>query len=286
MKPNINDAALSSSWHRIIARGYAAYAKQDPELCFAALPDIFDTLFSDLELGKPAAQQTAATTLRALLVKCVPKSHKTQDPAVMSRLVKSLAGGLGYRFKPVWAVVLLLIAVAFNSLGKQARPALDPLLELVSSLRMEPDFELKAEADATLGAAVSAIGPEVFLSVLPLNIDAVTGKDKNAVGRAWLLPLMKDYIEHAPLGYFTDTLLPTADLLSKHRDEFKAKRRTVESRVFGALNQQVWALFSGFCDAPLDVTVKFSSDFAARLGSEIHESPELRSYICTGIQRL
>ncbi|KAJ1920287.1 pre-rRNA processing protein [Mycoemilia scoparia] len=288
MKPNINDAALSSSWHKIISHGYTAYAKENPKTCFETMATIFEVIFSDLELGKPAAQQSAANTLRVLLFKCIPKSGSKieLDQNVVLRLIKTLTSGLGYRFKNVWPVVLLLVAVTFESLGRRSLPAMISLLELISSMRMESDFEFKAEADATLGAAVSAIGPEEFLKVLPLNIEAVTGKVKDAVGRAWLLPLMKGYIHNTPLSYFKESLLPIADNLTVKGDEFKAKNRLTESRIFEALTQQIWALFSGFCDAPIDIVTEFDEDFAARLGAEIHETPHIRPYVCTGLQRL
>ena len=54
-----------------------------------------------------------------------------------------------------------------------------------------------------VGSAVSAMGPEAFLSLQPLNVDAEYASDANV----WLLPILKQYIVGAHLSFFLQYIL-------------------------------------------------------------------------------
>ncbi|KAJ2908710.1 pre-rRNA processing protein [Coemansia aciculifera] len=161
---------------------------------------------------------------------------------------------------------------------------MDGILTEIANMRMETEFELKNEADAVLGAAVRAIGPQAFLEVLPLNLGGDLRKDQ--AGRAWLLPLMKSHIRNAPLRYFVDTMLPLADSLAVQSRQFASKGREIEAKVFSALSQQVWALLGGFFNVPVDILQSFTPSFSERLVAEMLESPDLRPTICGALQTL
>jgi hypothetical protein len=63
----------------------------------------------------------------------------------------------------------------------------------------------------TLGAALAAMGPDQFLTLLPLDMD---NADLSA-SRIWLLPILKQHMVGARLGFFADHLLPLANRLRK-----------------------------------------------------------------------
>jgi ribosomal RNA-processing protein 12 len=48
------------------------------------------------------------------------------------------------------------------------------------------------------------MGPETFLSFIPLNLEA----EDLSVSNIWLFPILKQYIVGAHLKYFTDEILP------------------------------------------------------------------------------
>lgn len=54
-----------------------------------------------------------------------------------------------------------------------------------------------------MGSAVGAMGPEAFLSILPLNLDSRDLSDANL----WLFPILKHYIVGAHLSFFTKTIM-------------------------------------------------------------------------------
>ncbi|KAI8323111.1 NUC173-domain-containing protein, partial [Martensiomyces pterosporus] len=282
LKPNVNDSLASESWLKIVQKGYIAYSSISAEACFQSLPDLIDLILPDIELGKTSTREAATQCIWALLRECIPDSMLGSTG--VEQITKTLSTGLSYRYREAWALVFLLVAALFQRLGKFAHPSMDGLLLEISNMRMEPDFEHKNEADAVLGAAVRAIGPQAFLEVLPLNLGAAQRKD--AVGRAWLLPLMKGHIRNAPLSYFAQNLLPLADSLGAQSLQFVSQGREIESKVYSALSQQVWSLLGGFCNVPSDIVETFNEAFAERLASEMFENVAVRPAICGALQTL
>ncbi|KAJ1965545.1 pre-rRNA processing protein [Dipsacomyces acuminosporus] len=282
LKPNVNDHVASEAWLKIVQKGYVAYSTINAESCFRSLPDLTDLILPDIELGQKSTRDVATKCIWALLRECIPDSMLGSSG--VEQIVKTLSTGISYRYRESWPLIFLLIAALFQRLGKFAHPAMDALLLEISSMRMEPEFEFKSEADAVLGAAVRAVGPQAFLEVLPLNIDDKQRRD--AVGRAWLLPLMKGHIRNAPLSYFIQELLPLADDLASKAYGFASQNRDIESKVYSALNQQVWALLGGFCNVPSDIIESFTGPFAERLASEMFSCPELRPAICGALATL
>ncbi|KAJ2227667.1 pre-rRNA processing protein [Coemansia sp. RSA 485] len=282
LKPNTNDPLASEAWLKIIQKGYTTFATISSEACFQSLPDLIDLVFPDIELGKQTTREAATQCIWAMIRDCIPEDKLESSGS--ERIIKTLTSGLSYRFRESWALIFLLIAAMFQRLGKHAHPSMDALMTEISHMRMEPEFELKTEADAVLGAAVRAMGPEAFLEVLPLNLNADQNKDQ--VGRAWLLPLMKSHIRNAPLNYFVRAMLPLADGLAARSQQFVSQSRDIEAKVFDALNQQVWSLFGGFCNVPSDVPESFTPELAERLATEMFESTNVRPAICNGIQTL
>ncbi|KAJ1736217.1 pre-rRNA processing protein [Coemansia biformis] len=282
LKPSINDSMASEAWLRIVQKGYAAFASIGAEACFQSLPDLVDLIIPDIELGKQSTRDAATRCIWALIRQCIPDAALESDG--MQQLIKTLATGLSYRYRESWALVFLLIAALFQRLGRHAHPSMDAIAIEVANMRMEPEFRFKDEADAVLGAAIRAVGPQAFLEIVPLNIDV--GQRQGETGRAWLLPLMKSHIRNAPLGYFVTEMLPLADGLAAQSQKSAAKGREVESKVFDALSQQVWALLGGFCNVPHDIVDTFSPAFAERLANEMLEVPALRPAICGALQTL
>lgn len=62
-----------------------------------------------------------------------------------------------------------------------------------------------------VGAALGAMGPQTFLNLLPLNLEAVDQSDANI----WLFPILKQYTVGAHLSFFTDTILGMVGQMKK-----------------------------------------------------------------------
>lgn len=50
----------------------------------------------------------------------------------------------------------------------------------------------------------------LVLEAVPLQLDEEAGSLSHDFPRSWILPVMKEYIEHTELAYFSQTLLPLA----------------------------------------------------------------------------
>lgn len=65
------------------------------------------------------------------------------------------------------------------------------------------DLFVKLQLHECLGSALGAMGPETFLSLLPLNLEADDLSEVNV----WLFPILKQYTVGAHLSFFTEAIL-------------------------------------------------------------------------------
>ena len=131
-------------------------------------------------------------------------------------------------------------------------------LKIVSDIRMDKSFEFKEEADSAIGSAIENMGPKYLLNILPLNLES-PGFSNNSIGRAWLLPLLKDHIINSELGYFLEEFVPLSERLRKKSLEFQQQNRLIESKIYDTLMQQIWSLLPGFCNLPKDLQKSFNN---------------------------
>ncbi|CAG8752612.1 12024_t:CDS:1, partial [Cetraspora pellucida] len=133
-------------------------------------------------------------------------------------------------------------------------------------------------------AAIANMGPQAFLNILPLNLEN-PDNNKN-IGRAWLLPLLKDHIVNTELNYFVRELVPLSERLAQTSLQFQNQNRMIEAKVYETLVQQLWALLPGFCDLPLDLPHAFTSVTAELFSNIIYQKPELRPTIALALETL
>ncbi|KAJ1655291.1 pre-rRNA processing protein [Dispira simplex] len=249
-------------------------------------------LFPNLEMNtKAQIQKFAIEALLFLIQDCLPivlSSDSVDQSADMALdcIVEILQGGLGYGYHDSLPQVFVLSAALYRTLRERASPTMDKLLRAIATLRMQSDFDFRDEADVVIKAAVVSLGPQQLLRLLPLNLDPETANQGDRVGRAWLLPLLKDSIQNAPLAYFVDTLLPMADHLEAIALRYQNNGRDVEAKIYQTLWYQTWALLPAFCDVPDDVPLSFTTAFAERLSDILYSTVELRPVLCTSFQHL
>ncbi|KAI8868457.1 NUC173-domain-containing protein [Ramicandelaber brevisporus] len=305
LRPDPNDVSLSVPWLTIVSRAYPALAKSRPGYCLSQLPAAIQSALLFVELGKPEAVIAATNCIEKLLTNCITtemakeaataKSNKNTAKSSISRIIQLLGDALGMRYKDAWGSILGLIGVLFRCLGRYASPIADDLIVMLGNLRTDDDFELPAETDAALGAAVFALGPERFLQLLPLNLgdnqqqqqqQSAKGKRQDATGRAWLLPVLKEYTCAADLSYFVTNLGPLALEVEAKAKRVEAAGRGVEAKVFETVSQQIWALLPGFCSVPSDVAVTMNDSFGELLSNLMFREPEVRPTVCAALGHL
>ncbi|KAJ7976766.1 RRP12-like protein [Quillaja saponaria] len=100
-----------------------------------------------------------------------------------------------------------------------------------------------------IGSAVIAMGPERLLTLLPISLD-----DHNfTCSNIWLVPILKDYVAGASLGYYMDHIMPLAK--SFKRASRKVKQSTVSENLL-AQYHELCGLLPSFCRYPTDTCQK------------------------------
>jgi ribosomal RNA-processing protein 12 len=162
-----------------------------------------------------------------------------------------------------------------------AAPLMNGCLGLLGELRLTSSEAYKEQLDKTLGAAIATMGPEFFLNVLPLNLEAQGG-----VGRAFLLPLLKSYTTNTNLGYFVKVLMPLGDRLAEKGTACAERELEMQAKIYETLVNQIWKLVPGFCDLPVDLRTAFDNNVAERFSSLLYTQPELRPTVAQALQLL
>ncbi|ORX63932.1 NUC173-domain-containing protein [Basidiobolus meristosporus CBS 931.73] len=289
MKPNINDVHLSTSWLKIMNSGYKAYAQCNAEKCARQIGLIFALIFPDLECDQKQIINAATECLSGFIQNCVTEklieSAGESNKSPLKKIASLLESGLSIRYRAAWPGILSIYSALFKKLGRASTPLLNRAIELIADMRSADGMELKQEIDETLGAIIAAIGPQTFLNLLPLNLENPSS-DAKQIGRAWLLPILKDNIINTELQYFVKELVPLSERLQGVVLKFNNKGRAIEAKIYEALVQQIWGMLPGFCHLPTDLPTAFDRDFAELLGNNIYSEPGLRPVICTSLQLL
>lgn len=150
------------------------------------------------------------------------------------------------------------------------------------------------------------MGPETFLSLIPLNLEA----EDLSVSNKWLIPILKHYIVGASLKYFTEEIFPMTQRIRERAQkvldiyfamqcyfspwysfptlyilQLEKQGLRESSRSADALANSLWSLLPSFCNYPSD-TAKSFKDLERHLRSKVKEEPDIRGIICTSLQIL
>ena len=287
LRPSQNDSQLLPPWIAVISRGYDVSAQVSPEETFQKLPELFETLSGFLTSSSHNIRISTSECLISFLVNCVPDTVILEpsifDEKTLEKLAKSANALLSIKYQTAWMEVFTVLSALFSALKWRSVGLLDETLKVVGDLRANESFTGKKEADAVLGNAVAAMGPEVVLKILPLNLaKPVAGQP----GRAWLLPILRDHIQSANLAHFRSEFVPLSEIMFQRVLDHGSLDKTMEIKIFETLVQQIWALLPGYCSAPLDLTTAFDKSFGEMLGNLLYSQTELRADICRALQTL
>ncbi|KAJ4827707.1 hypothetical protein Tsubulata_029798 [Turnera subulata] len=145
----------------------------------------------------------------------------------------------------------------------------------------DDDFPYRKQLHECLGSALGAMGPETFLTVLPLNLDANDLSEVNA----WLFPILKQYTVGARLSYFTDAVISMADLAKQKSQRLEHEGRIVAARSIDGLVYSLWSLLPSFCNYPVDTAESFK-DLEKPLCDILSKEENVRGVICSALQVL
>ncbi|RMD40601.1 hypothetical protein DV735_g4531, partial [Chaetothyriales sp. CBS 134920] len=287
LKPAQNDSQLLPPWIAIVSRGFGTAAEVEPQDTFAKLPELFDLIAEFLTSPSHNIRISASECLISFFANCIPDSVISEpsiyDEKILEQLASRALGLLAVKYQTAWMEVFKVLSAVFEALRWRGDPYLLPVVVAVGGLRGNDGFQGKSQADQVLGSAIASLGPAAVLAVLPHNLLKPT---KGQPGRAWLLPLLRDHVSNTNLAHFKSDLLPLSQAMFQRVLEHGDADKTVDIKIFETVVHQVWAIFPGYCDLPLDLTLSIDQQFAELLSNLLYQQTDLRVSVCRGLQNL
>jgi len=287
LRPAPNDVQLLPPWIAILSRAYDVAAQISPEETFQEILEPFNLVASYLESEAKNIRISASECLVSFLANCVPPQVLVEpsiyDEKVIEKLVQTVEGLLTIKYQAAWLETFNVIGAMFDALRWRSHPYLLGITKTIGEIRTNDSFTGKQEADVVLGKAIRAMGPEAVLNVLPLNLIKPA---RDQPGRAWMLPLLRDYTTNTNLNHFKTELVPLSAAMYQRVLEHGNAPKTMEVKIFETVVQQIWSILPGYCDLPLDLTEAFDTAFAEMLTTVLYEQPELRLDVCRALRAL
>lgn len=286
LQPSPNDTQLLPPWFAVVSRGYDVAAQVSPEDTFQQLPEVFAKISEFLGSQSHNIRVSASECLISFMVNCVPASviidPSVYDEKILEKLTKTVSDLLSVKYQSAWMEVFTVVSAMLENLRWRASPLLDNAVKAIGELRSDDAFNGKKEADAVLSKAIRAMGPDVILRLLPLNLGVKTKQQ----GRAWLLPLLRDSVSNARLSHFKSDLIPLSEkLFQKVVDHGKAEK-TTEIKIFETVVDQIWSTLPGYCDLPLDLRAAFDQHLAELISNLLYQRVELRTVLSHALRNL
>ncbi|THW84103.1 NUC173-domain-containing protein [Aureobasidium pullulans] len=287
LQPSQNDSQLLPPWIAVISRGYDVAAQLDPEETFAKLPTLFTQVSAFLTSSSHNIRISASECLISFLNNCVPDSVLLEpsiyDEKVFENLGNQVNDLLSIKYQSAWMEVFSVIGAMFDTLKWRSQGILNTAVKTVGDLRGNDSFSGKKEADAVLGKAITAMGPDNVLEILPLNL---TKPVPGQPGRAWMLPILRDSVRNTRLAHFRAEFVPLSEAMFQRVLNHGDAEKTMEIKIFETIVQQIWATLPGYCDLPLDVTEAFDQTFAEMVANLLYSQPQLRTELCRALQNM
>ncbi|KAL2140968.1 hypothetical protein VTI28DRAFT_3013 [Corynascus sepedonium] len=287
LRPAPNDTQLLPPWIAILSRAYDVSAQISPEETFQELLEPFNMVAGYLESEAKNIRISASECLVSFMANCVPRQvlidPSIYDEKVIQQLVNTAEGLLSVKYQAAWLETFNVIGAMFDALRWRAAPYLLAITKSIGEMRGNDAFTGKQEADEVLGKAIRAMGPEAVLGVLPLNLAKPA---KGQPGRAWMLPILRDYTSNTNLAHFKSEFVPLSAAMFQRVLDHGSAAKTMEVKIFETVVQQIWSILPGYCDLPLDLVEAFDKEFAEMLTNLLYEQVELRLDVCRALKAL
>ncbi|CRK33337.1 hypothetical protein BN1708_001025, partial [Verticillium longisporum] len=289
-----------------------AIARTGGEYMTVATFDIFEMIFAGM-----AADDAAASSKLPRLIEIIselrPAANDTQliPPwlAILSRgydVSAQLEPEDTFQNLPdLFTMVLAFLESPSHNIRISASECLVSFLAncVPASVIIEPSVydektldKVAKAAETLLSVKYQAAWPESFNVFGAINdsfggkkeADDVIGRAIRAgqPGRAWMFPLLHDYVSNTNLAHFRAEMVPLSELMFQRVLDHGDAAKTMEVKIYETLVQQIWATLPGYCDLPLDLAAAFDQTFAELLANLLYKQVELRLEVCRALKTL
>ncbi|XP_061371507.1 uncharacterized protein LOC133314080 [Gastrolobium bilobum] len=129
-----------------------------------------------------------------------------------------------------------------------------------------------------IGSAVLAMGPERFLTLVPISLN----EHNYTYSNIWLVPILKHYVTGASLAYYIEHIMPLAKSFKKA--SHKVKKSGISQDLLDRA-QELWGLLPSFCRHAIDTHQNFSS-LSDVLITFLKKDPSMHENVSTALQIL
>ncbi|VVA93509.1 unnamed protein product [Arabis nemorensis] len=283
---------------RLLKVGMMRAFSLNRDLSVVKLPSVFNGLKDIIASEHEEAIFAATDALKSLICSCIDESliregvngirnsnlgvRKT-SPTVIEKLCATVEGLLDYKYHAVWDMAFQVVSVMFDKLGEDSTYFMRKTLEDLADMQDLPDegFPYRKQLHECVGSALGAMGPETFLSIVRLNLEASDLSEVNV----WLFPILKQYTVGGRLSFFTDSIFRMVETMSQKAQQLKLQGLTAASRSVDSLVYSLWALLPSFCNYPVD-TVESFVDLGQILCGALQTQVDTHGIICTSLNIL
>ena len=286
LKPSVNDSHLAA-WLAVVAKALESFASLSPENSLQRTSDVIPIVSQFLSSDSRDIYISASQCLIAIITETIPDNYLLQPSEqhgvsgeiyeLMDETITFIADHiekelLSIKYQHATKEILELITATILKLRTRCNPDFLNVLQVVGEWRTnETDsFPHNKEAEDVISASISTMGPDVVLSVLPLNLNGAK------IGRAWLLPLLRDNVRFADLSFYRREILPLVELFEQKIKD-ATNKESMHVKILQTIIDQVWSLLPHFCDLPKDMRSSFDDSFAATLSDLMYANVELRN---------
>jgi ribosomal RNA-processing protein 12 len=277
---------------RLLDVGMKKVYSLNREICVAKLPVIFSSLADILASEHEEPLLVVVTTFKNLIDICIDESLIKQGqiggmsnsvPTTIEKICATVESLLDYRYAAVWDMSFLVTSAMFDKLGQHSYHFLKSTLSSLAEMQNLPDedFSYRKQLHECVGSALIAMGPERFLSILPLKLDAQDLSEANV----WLFPILKQYTIGSRLSFFTTSIMAMIRLVKQKSAMFEREGKLHSARSVEGLVYSLWSLLPSFCNYPSDTAESFKN-LEKELICTLRNGDEIRGIICSSLQIL
>ncbi|KAL9681670.1 hypothetical protein QQ045_013457 [Rhodiola kirilowii] len=286
---------------RLLAAGMERIYALNREICVVKLPVVFNALKDIFGSEHEEAVRASTEALKKLIHSCVDermiKQGKEKDrllmdldvslsravPTIIEKLCAITDSLLHCRFTQVCDMSFQVVSAMFEKLAVASYYLMSGTIKNLRELQMltDEDFSFRKQLHECIGSAVKAMGPEMFLSLIPLNLDSENQSESNI----WLFPILKNHTVGAKLSFYCHTILPMIGSLKWKAQKLESEGHLFSSRTTQGHIYSLWSLLPSFCNYPVDTADSFNL-LEKPLCQYLHEQPNVRGLICSGLHLL
>lgn len=291
-------ADILASIARLLHVGTKKVYDLNREICVVKLPATFSSLGDILASEHEEAVFGATEALQGLICYCIDESlvkqgvnqirlnpsggARSSNPTIIGKICATFEGFLHYQYEAVRDMTFQILSTAFNQIGESSSYLMAGTIRSLADMQKlsDDDFPHRKQLHECVGFALAALGPETFLRILPLKLEA----DISDV-EVWLLPILKQYTVGARLSYFSQYILYNIRFIQQKSNQLEKDGRIVSARNADGLVYSLWSLLPAFCNHPVDTASSFKI-LQKVLCSTLRQEAELRGIICNSLQIL